>query len=1069
MSGLGLFLSGDLDALVERYVADQTETPNPLVRHTVVVPNSAVGQWFEQAVARRTGRDGGADGVVANVDTIFPRGLIGRVLYGEPHVLDRWSVAALAVGLMDDDRESPISMSDALARGAVLERVITHRADELDELLAGPSLGRERRLLERRKDAGELWPAAQLAHFGITRPDLVGPEVAFIGSVTSFPSGLLCDVARALSEQLQVDLYLAVASRELTEPMAPLEPEDLSLMQRWGGTTRAHLEQWRTRAAPGTETWIDAPAVRGRDAALRVLAGPSDGVARSRAPFLEVHRAVGVARQVEVARDALLRALSETGLAPHQVRIVTPDATRVAPILSQFFQRDDDFDSTAPRLQFEVADPQVVRASPRLDAFRELLGTVGGDLTVYDVTVLLGQPSLCAGLGLSRRDAQRLLDLAREGRVSLGLDGASRAQLELFEPDDDTGTWSRLVDRVVLASVFDVERNDEASDISTLGVADDLGAVSRFHALVEWLRASARDVSQPLELGAWSDVFIRWSVLLARDERARDFGLDQLLASLESLATTSHTPMTFATARDLVEALARPGGSTLVGRGGATFLDFTGSSGIPFEITCVIGLDDEALPESSRRTSGMGEDRVTDPEPRREFRAALLNLLASTHERILVVTNDRNVVDGAPLPTTLPLTELLDVLAPAGLVSDQRHPRHGHSLGRTNPDVVATTSLDPVHALVAATLGARDPARPEADVALAQLRGDDREPDSTVAARRLADYFVRPQRVFLRDVLGAAAVHAGPGEEIPDVPYLDLGGTLAEWSVKERLLRDAVENAVAPVVPSGPDSPLAGVVTGLRAAVAAEVNVSEIEHFAEHVRDSLATIEATRDPLGERPSVIQGQRHSITREPVELYRSAVGPLLVRYTSSTRFSSRVVALVIDLAVVTVETGAAVTGVLLRGRNRSEAERLGDARPFLTASWTTDDAVGAAQRLLGGLLRIYGRRFDGVPLHFGATSIAFGARHLDVGLGQVVDTPEKEWLNPGFGAGPARGESLEPENRLLIPLEYAELMEVFDGAVAAASIDLVQVLGVVSVQVHPGTTPWTTVVASMGERE
>src|SRR5579863_1295861 len=359
MSGPGLFLSGDLDTLIERYIADRTATPDPLVRHTVVVPNAAVGQWFEQAVARRTGRDGGHDGVVANVDAIFASGLIAPVLYGDSRALERWSGEALALGLLEDERESSITVTDAVARGAVLERMMTHRADELDELVAGSTHDRERRLLARLRSADELWPAAKFARDGVAHPELVGPRVAVIGPLASLGSGLLCDVVRALCEHVRVDLYFAVASRELTQPLTQMEREDLSLMERWGAPTRAHLEQWRTRGAPHSETWIEPPRDDARDARLRAMTGASAESGAVSEPFLEVHRAVGLARQVEVARDAVLRALANAGLAPHQARIVTPDPTKVAPLLSLFFESDDDLDGVAPRLQFEVADPNV--------------------------------------------------------------------------------------------------------------------------------------------------------------------------------------------------------------------------------------------------------------------------------------------------------------------------------------------------------------------------------------------------------------------------------------------------------------------------------------------------------------------------------------------------------------------------------------------------------------------------------------------------------------------------------------------------------------------------------------
>src|SRR5271169_6806619 len=125
MSGLTLYASSDLRALAAHFVATQGTTSDPLVRRTVVIPNVLVGQWFEQEVARLTGRPGHDDGVAANLDSIFLTGLVGRLLFGDTAALERWTGSALGVELYDLDRD--LSMGDALRRGAALARLVALR------------------------------------------------------------------------------------------------------------------------------------------------------------------------------------------------------------------------------------------------------------------------------------------------------------------------------------------------------------------------------------------------------------------------------------------------------------------------------------------------------------------------------------------------------------------------------------------------------------------------------------------------------------------------------------------------------------------------------------------------------------------------------------------------------------------------------------------------------------------------------------------------------------------------------------------------------------------------------
>lgn len=1051
MPGLGLFVSEDLDALVARYVEALAPTDDPLARPTVVVANSAVGQWFEQAVARRTGRPGVDDGVVANVDTIFPSGLLGRLLYGDHRALERWSAPVLALEL-GAGPGSRLSMGEALARAGVLERLVRLRGDELLDHLAAPGRERERALVERRAAEGDLWPRARFARDGVAHVDQVGSRVSLVGCLVSPLGGLLAEAAAALARVVPTDAYLPVASRALWDADADAD----ALVSRWARSSRAHVGLWREAAGPDAGEWVGAT----RDDAVDV-----GGVGvRAR---VEVHRCVGLARQVEVARDVLTEVLESEDLAPHQVRLVSLDPARVAPLLGLYFSSHD---AAGPTLQYEVADPRVARPSARLDALRALLATVESDQTVTDVAALLAQPAVLAGLGLARADADRVVELAVAGRVSLGLDARAAARRGVFDDVDDAGTWSRFVDRVALASVFEPGREVVGEEVATIGSPQDLEAIATVSVLVATLREATASRGPARPLDQWVGALTRWCRVIDRDDRVRDPSLDRLLGELAVLARAPSAPLSFSDLRDLVEGLAaEAAGGSLSGRGGASLLSLTGAAALPYEVTCVIGLDDDLLSGGARWSGELGEFRPTDPDPRDEVRAALVGLLASTRRRLLLFTDDRRVVDGGALAPSLLLTELGDELAAAGVeVVVRRHPRHGFSAaGYGEGDLAAVASdavtFDPVHAALAAVLAEGAAARrgDEAEVALSRVAGEPSPPETTVEASALAGYFRHPQRVFLRDVFAGARL-SSTREAAPDVPYLDLGDGLARWSLRDRLLRDAVETGEPARAPRGPDSALGTVAAGFRAPSALALGLEDIDHLAAHVRATLDATQAVREPRSRRPGVARGRHRDVARGPVELYATSLGPVLLRYLASSSVVSHLVSAVVDVAVVTAEFDRAVTGVLLGLEPDNATGEHPPRRPFVTIAWAEEDAVSASRRVLGGLLRLYDRRREGLPLLFSTTSLAIGASGRDADLAAVVGKPDQAWRRGGFDGRPVRGESLEPETRLLVPLDYGDLRRVFDGAVVDAAQELVDVLRALRVTRYDGSEFWTSVV-------
>jgi hypothetical protein len=1072
MSGLTLYASSDLRALADHFAAQQGTTSDPLERRTIVVPNILVGQWFEQEIARLTGRPGRDDGVAANLDSIFLRGLVGRLLYRDDAAMDQWMGEALAVELYDLDRD--LSLSDALRRGDALARLVTLRGDELDDYLTGSDYASERELLAARERAGRRTPRAQFEHQGVGRRG-AGERLTLFGCLESPVGSLGPEVVRAVADGLDVDLYVAVASRELLDvDVAAVAPEERSLLERWGAPSHAHLALWMKYARPDRVEWLDGSSAWDAEKRAVVDATGARGERREETrttPFVEIHGTVGLAREVEVARDALLAAMDELGVTPHEVRVVAANPQAVVPLLATYWRPSVVEEDGSPRLQYEVADPRVPRRSARVDAFVRLLRSVDAHLTPHDVAALLGEPSLLAGLDLTRADAERILHLAREGRVSLGRDAGDPARAGVFDADDDTGSWRRLVDRVALASCL--EPADDAEVIAAIGAPDDLAAITRLGVLVELLAGASTFAREPRALREWSEEFAKWARVVERDERVRDPSLEGLLSKVADLGATSTRSVGFAEVRDLVEALtARTRGSSLFGRGGVSVLDAVGSSNIPYAITCVLGLDDELLPEPTRRVSELGEARASDPDPRAQFRQALLELLVSTDHRVLVFTSDRRVVDGSVLPTSLPLVELVEALAaaePRGLVATERsHPRYGFSPpGSGATDVVpagsatAPFSLDPVHAASANQLVQRRSPEPEDDVPIFTVTDPVAPHELSLDVEELVRFFRYPQRVFLRDVFSSARISDPDQRERPDVPYLDAGDALALYPLRERLLRRAVEIGVDPRVPEGPDSRVASVATGYRARASVALEVDELGRFARFVRQSLADAHATRADTGRRPAVVAGPARSISRPPVELLDTNVGPVLFEYTPSRSYPSRLIGLVVRQALLTVEIGEAVSAVLARSATTTETQHPLD-RPYLVSTWRATDAVDGARDLLDRLIELYERRFERVPLHQNATTLATDAS--PAARAGVVREPAVEWLQRDWTGGADRGESTTPENRLMLPLTFAELSVIFDAQFSTQSAELTRALRGLEFAAVLGEESWVSFLTS-----
>ncbi len=1013
---------------------------NPLEPVTVVVPNPLVGQWLEQHLARH---GGAADGVTANLDVILPATFIGRALYDDPNDLSHWTADGFAIGMLSARREPrDLSVAEAVRRGQNLADVLYWRPDEFGAYLKVGANTWERAAVQRLEQRGVHSPWASLENAPTATGKVFGENVILFDCGELSHGALLARAVERVGATTSVNGFL-VAPPGFTVEHGTSRASESSLVERWSTRTAAHLRQWRENC-PSAQ-WRTVPST-GRPVAsgtvVERLTAPSSPSAHrlTTTPLLEVHGAIGYARQVEIAREAILTTIHDAGIAPHDVRVVTTDAERFVPLVNEYWSHHGA--ATAPRLQFEVADPSLTHPSDRLRGFTRLLETIASHFTLFDLVTLLSEPSIQRGIGLSRRDVERVLELAVSSGVNLGLDGRTRESVGAFDGDDDAGTWGRFRDRGMLASVYDIDEGDAALTIWPIGVPADLPVMAELSQLLSTLTRANVASGEPRTITGWTELFTSWAALVASPVGVIDVGLNRAFERLHHLAQSSEGDFTFDEVRELFErSAATVGGSSVVGRGGVTIQDPYALSHAPYRVTCILGLDDELLPGRSSNGAHLGAPRPGDPSPRERFRAALVSLLVTTTDRVIILTNDREVSDGSALPPPLALAELIDALAipdfdGVGLKVDwRRHPRYAFSTSSpgpedersSEPDLVldddaarVSFSLDPIAAELGTLLYNKPDPTLDDDLAVSASMIPAVSPPPTIELRRLIRFIGDPQRSFLATVFNGAAVPE-QRPELPDVPALDLDNALWLWNVRRTMVERALETGML-VEPGGHlDDAVASVAAGFRDRVRHRIDVSTLVSFVDHHRRDLAVIAAVRAPWSRRPADVPGLDRRVTRPAIEVYDTGRGPTVVQWTVSKSFTSSLVHVLITMAAATAESGAPVSAVLVRPDYGADPYQ---GNPYVTMTWRPDHPVRSAVTVLNELTSLYLEQFEAVPLHFLRTSFA--------------ESPSSE-LEPIFGSSPSRaweggayraargGERANGANQLLLPFSFEEIRE------------------------------------------
>lgn len=489
---------------------------------------------------------------------------------------------------------------------------------------------------------------------------------------------------------------------------------------------------------------------------------------------LQIHACHGPMREVEVLHDQLLALFAaDPELRPADVIVMTPDIARYGPLIEAVF-------ASVPRerrIPFSIADRGAPAEEPLVEALFCLLDLSGGRYDASQVLSLLELPAVGRRFGLDEADLTRIRRWTRDAGIRWGLDAGTKALWEL--PAIAEHTWRMGLDRLLLGYALPGRGRDLYAGILPHdevegGEAQALGQWQTFVEALFGLDAQLREARSPV---AWVEslhgVLDRFFAPREREENE----IQRIRAALETLRANAEQAgftepvglaVVMSALRTVLNAAESPVGRFL--SGGVTCCALVPMRSIPFAVVALLGMNDDAFPRSHRP---IDFDRMAtrfrrgDRARRQDDRYLFLETLLSARRCLYISYVGQSIRDNTPLPPSVLVGELLDVVdrsfyrPDGGRPREQlvtRHPLQAFSRRYfRGDDRLFSYARELTEASRQAGRGERDPAPllttelPEPDPALRR-----------VTLESLTGFFRNPARWLLRERLG---IRPDEGEE----------------------------------------------------------------------------------------------------------------------------------------------------------------------------------------------------------------------------------------------------------------------------------------------------------------
>ena len=437
------------------------------------------------------------------------------------------------------------------------------------------------------------------------------------------------------------------------------------------------------------------------------------------------HVAHSAQREVEILHDQLLSLLDQPPakallgqLHPRDIIVMVPDIDVFAPAIRSVFGQYPRGD--ARFIPYGIADLTERGNNPMVVALEWLLRLPQHRCSFSEVRDLLDVPAVSERFGLQAQDLPRLTQWMEGSGIRWGLSQEQRASQGLAACGEQN-TWIFGMRRMLMGYATGDRRAVVGSDADKpAGTAEALDGIEPYAEVGGLDAALAGSLGAVVEaLTAWWSLSSVQATPFEWAERARAL-VDEFFAPtdererltvkslqdalrdwLDACSTAGFDdPVNLAVVREAwLSGIDAPGLNRRFRAGGVTFCTLMPMRAIPFEVVCMLGMNDGDYPRRSSRSDfdlmGLpGQKRPGDRSRRDDDRQLMLEALLAARRMLYVSWAGRSVRDNSVQPPSVLVSQLRDYLA-----AGWRHDGGGGVKGDGDDDCDVLTSRTTEHPL----------------------------------------------------------------------------------------------------------------------------------------------------------------------------------------------------------------------------------------------------------------------------------------------------------------------------------------------------------------------------------
>jgi len=511
------------------------------------------------------------------------------------------------------------------------------------------------------------------------------------------------------------------------------------------------------------------------------------------------HSAHSRVRELEILHDQLLDLLADPGksLNPRDIIVMVPDIEQMAPFIRAVFGLYKPND--ARYIPYDIADMSAKASNPLIGSIDWLLSLPCQRCSMSELVDLLELPAIAARFGIDQESLPRLTFWMAGAGIRWGLNEQHRSDLGLAACGEQNSAWFGLR-RMLMGYASGQVPSTQDGDIEPYAEVGGLEAelagslAHLLQSLVNWSNIA----STPATPEIWITRFRSLLSDIAKaetetDQQALDAlhdGLQAWHSACELAGFTDTVPLKVA-GTAWMETIKTPNLNQRFRAGGVTFCTLMPMRAIPFEVVCLLGMNDGDYPRPGMRSDfdlmGLpGTSRPGDRSRRDDDRQLMLESLLSARRVFYVSWCGHSVRDNSEHPPSVLVSQLRDYLSAGWAPEVVTERTTAHPLQPFSRRYFEAGSPLSTHAREWRDMHQSPSGATEASVPLAAF-----VPDVPLTINQLTYFLRKPVKAFFRKRLLVS--FADELAENDDVECFSVDG-LQEYGLIKTLLATAAAN-----------------------------------------------------------------------------------------------------------------------------------------------------------------------------------------------------------------------------------------------------------------------------------